>query len=81
MGVIFRFLLFLVFFYLLFNTLRKLFVKPFQEGYRQKNRPSHGQEKEGKVTVIDPKGPKNTDKLGGEYIDYEELDEDEDSKS
>ncbi len=80
--MIIRFILFLIFFYLAWFLVRNLLVKPFKQGYQEKGRGQRGgadfsQAREGEVT-LDTKGSGQThdDKSLGEYIDYEEVEED-----
>tara|TARA_R110001592_G_scaffold37720_2_gene125476 strand:+ start:8484 stop:8747 length:264 start_codon:yes stop_codon:yes gene_type:complete len=84
--ILIRLLLFISFFYIGYFILRKLVIRPFREGMQ-----SHGQARnasterantarqEGEVSVTyDPKQSQARDNGVGEYIDYEEVrDEDE----
>lgn len=80
--MIFRLLLFVSLFYLIFYVVKNTFLKPFKQGYKggPKDGPSPGQE--GKVSV-DTKGAgqAHDDKSLGEYIDYEELTDEEEEAS
>lgn len=73
-----RFLLFLVIFWLVYRFLRRWIVGPFQKGYRQGQPENH--QPEGRVTVNYHPRPKNGkgDPQVGEYVDYEELKDEED---
>lgn len=80
--MILRFLFFLFIFYLAYNFVRRLFVRPFSQGYSQNGRSANGQansnssSREGDVSInFDPrnkKAKKGSDDLG-DYIDYEEV--------
>ena len=80
--VLIRLILFISFFYLLFFILRKLVFTPFREGYKRKQgqpkKASTARDSEGKVSVeFDPAKQSQSSSVG-EYIDYEEVrDEDE----
>ncbi len=74
MGLL-RFLFFLVIFYFISRLVRSLFVKK-QEGPLNQNEPY--QKKEGDVTITyDPRHHKQGNKVSGEYVDYEEVKEDD----
>ena len=79
--VIIRFILFLLFFYLAWFIIRNLFVKPFKQGYaerRTKGGRSNSSGPEGSVTLNkNGAGRTHDDGSMGEYIDYEEVQEDD----
>lgn len=81
-----RFILFLLFFYLIYFLIKYIFIRPFKEGYsgggqrqqrgrgRQQN--PFNREKEGDVSITyDPRKQKNGKEDVGEYVDYEEVKE------
>lgn len=76
-------LLFIVsFIYLLSFVVRKMFVRPFRQGYQERetrNKQDAYRKSEGKVSV-DTKGAgrAHDNKSVGEYIDYEEVNDEED---
>lgn len=76
-----RFLLFLLFFYLVYYLLKTLVLRPFRQGFQGGNRPGndpHARRKEGDVTVEYHKDDAaQSDPQLGEYIDYEEVDEEQ----
>jgi hypothetical protein len=78
--MLFRFLLFLVLFWLVYHFLRKWIVGPFRDGYQQERGGSAGagRQREGKVTINyrpREKRQESTSRQVGEYVDYEEVDE------
>ena len=80
--ILIRLLLFISFFYVGYFILKKLIINPFRNGYQRKqepDKPSSGKEEEGKVSVsFDPAQQSGKAAAAGEYIDYEEVrDEDE----
>lgn len=83
--MIIRFLFIVVFIYLLSFFVRRLFVRPFREGYQeredQRQRES-SRKREGKVSIDTHNArPAHDRNSVGEYIDYEEVKDDEkDSK-
>lgn len=78
--MIIRFILFLIFFYLAWFLIRNLFVKPFRQGYQSKDSRDGAQRgRDGKITInTNGAGRTHDDKSMGEYIDYEEVEEEED---
>lgn len=78
--MIFRFILFLCLFYLLYYIVKSVFLKPFQEGFkRQDGRGESGaapNSREGDVSIsYNPEQKNQRDDKTGEYIDYEEVKE------
>lgn len=80
--MIIRFILFLLFFYLAWFLVRNLLVKPFKQGYQERGRAKNeaggaSRRKEGEVIInTNGSGKTHDDKSLGEYIDYEEVEED-----
>lgn len=80
-----RLLLFLVVFYLVYYLLRQLFLKPFRDGYREqdptKRYQQHKQRQEGSVTIsYNPQQKSSSSHQEGEYVDYEEVQDEEDQE-
>ncbi len=61
------FLKFLLFVFIIYYVLR-LFIRPFLSGYRDEKRPPHANTKRAKAS-------KNISDEIGEYIEYEEVEE------
>jgi hypothetical protein len=83
--VLIRLLLFISFFYILYFILRKLVFTPFREGFQRKQesarKTSTGRDKEGEVSVdYDPDKQNSQSSSVGEYIDYEEVPDEEEKK-
>lgn len=83
--VLIRLILFISFFYILYFILRKLVFTPFREGYQRRQesgrKTSTGREQEGEVSVnYDPDKQNSQSSSVGEYIDYEEVQDEEEKK-
>lgn len=82
--MIIRFLLILIFIYLLSFIVRRLFTRPFQEGYREREediRKRNSRKSEGRVSIFtNGAGKSHDNKEVGEYIDYEEVKDEDESK-
>jgi len=83
--VLIRLLLFISFFYILYFIVRKLVFTPFREGSQRKQesarKTSTGRDKEGEVSVdYDPDKQNSQSSSVGEYIDYEEVPDEEEKK-
>lgn len=82
--ILIRLVLFISFFYIGYFILRKLVIRPFREGMQSRGQARNASteranSQEGEVSVTyDPEQNKSHDNGVGEYIDYEEVrDEDE----
>jgi hypothetical protein len=80
--ILIRLLLFISFFYVGYFILKKLIINPFRNGYQRKqehDKTSTRKNEEGEVSVsFDPAKQGGKASAAGEYIDYEEVrDEDE----
>lgn len=81
--MILRLLLIVAFIYLLRILFRNYFARPYREGYQERaqaNQKAASRKSEGKVSIFtNGAGKTHDDKQIGEYVDYEEV-KDEDKK-
>gem|GEM_PF-1547617 len=82
--MILRLLAIIFIFYWLSYVVRNLFTRPFREGYKERdaaNRKEKSRRSEGRVSIFTNGAGKSRDRGKiGEYIDYEEVqDEEQDS--
>ncbi len=82
--MIIRFLLIISFIFLLRYLLRNFFSKPFKEGYREReeaHRKRDARKSEGRISIFtNGAGKARDNKDVGEYIDYEEVKEEDSQK-
>jgi hypothetical protein len=73
--VIFRFLIFLFLFYLVYNLIRRMFPRP-ANGMAGTGRNGSRVKREGEVSIkYNPDDSKPSARQVGEYVDYEEVDD------
>ncbi len=71
--MIFRFLLFLFLFYLVYNLVRRMFPRP-ASGMAGSGRSGTNMKREGEVSIkYNPQQEKPSSGKVGEYVDYEEV--------
>ncbi len=78
---LFRLLFVVVFIYLISFVLRNFFVRPYRQGYQerdQSNRTKRARENEGRTSLnTNGQGRTHDNHQIGEYVDYEEVDDDD----
>ena len=81
-----RLLLFLLVFYIIYYLLRQLLIKPLRDGSKEQDPVKRYQQQkrrqEGSVTITyNPQKRNPTSEQDGEYVDYEEVKDDERKQS
>lgn len=83
--MIFRLLFIVTFIYLISLVVKRIIVRPFRQGYQDKdfeNRRKSAQNQEGSISIEKNGADKSRDaKSLGEYVDYEEVDDEASPKS